>query len=153
MFSDIPLQTSIGELLLTVTDGDHIYVDCNGNSRVAQVSGKPIRFTLHMSKFDNVWTYNDASGRSSLYCKKADATRWNLDEATDTQKRKVLEAVLPELYKWIGDNQRLLFQKQYQCTLDKISSYKEQIEEKECEIADLRKKMQALSCTLVNKGN
>ena len=149
--SNIPLQTSIGEVLLNVTSATHIYVDCNGNGRVAEVSGKPIRFSLHMTKTAQGWTVMGADGRSSLYCKKANVMTL-ADEATATQKEKVLAAVLPRLQGWIVDNAALLREAQLAHVNNRKDSLLDKREELEAEIRKIDKECEELDASLIYVG-
>lgn len=126
---EIPVMTSIGEVLVTVTQADHIYIDCNDCGRHAIISGKPIRFSLHYYQTNTCWTHIGPNKQSSLYARKVDMP-YGKDEASDVQKAKIVAAIVLSLHNWISDNQHLFQTAQ----VAHVNNRCEQLEEKKAEL-------------------
>ena len=104
---NIEVQTSVGKVTLAVTNGQHVYV----NGPEIEISGKPIRLSIHLFHRNGEWTDKNCDGRTTLYAKKSNVMTLS-DEATPTQKQKARDAIVPTVVAFMRDNPHLLKQAQ-----------------------------------------
>src|SRR4051812_9979995 len=96
---DLQVVTPVGVVVCAVTDGNHIYVQSEEGQPLV-VSGKPLRASVHLMRRNGKWEHTNENGHTTLYCRKWECLYTNKDEATATQKGKVLEAIVPAVTDW-----------------------------------------------------
>ena len=141
---DLVVGTTLGAVKVAITDGRHAYVESN---EVLMVSGKPIRVSMHIFLKDGQWTDKNENGRSTIYAKKPYVMGLN-DEATATQKEKIIAAVVPSVGKFINANEHLLRLAQEAHVANRVETIQGHIDEKRKEIAAMEKEIADLKATL-----
>lgn len=130
--SNIPVETPVGQVNITITDGAHIYAEAPNH---IHISGKELVFTCHFFLRNGEWSEKSDKGNPLLYCKKPAC--WKNDEATPIQKEKALKAIVPAIAQYIKANPQLLVAAHLADVNDNIESIQHKIDEARKEIAKL----------------
>lgn len=135
---DIPVSTSIGEILVTITQDDHAFI----LGKECFVKGKNLYFTLHLYRKGSTWNINN---RHDISVKKNGTVGWK-ENATDKQEQTVLACIVPLMNNWLENHKEL--KREAQTThiatkitnlVDKKKEYQQQIDMLDIEIARLQK--------------
>ncbi len=104
---DIRVETKFGPVFLSITSGEHVYVDGAGNGKFIEVKGKKYSFSAHLKSYESkatgalagevVWELaKDEHGRthSAVYAKKFQC--YSRDDAMPPSYEKLVVAEIIE---------------------------------------------------------
>ena len=130
--SKFTVQTEIGNLILNVTDGYHIYVTMEDK---AVVRGVPYHGNFHIYQWsDRTWHIgmegeNSYDSRNHVYIRRSD--RYTNDYPSDSALKKILEIVVPAVNEWAmrSENTPIFAAAQIETENDKIESINKDMQE------------------------
>ena len=133
---NIPVETPFGMMAMSVTDGDHIYLDGNHNGKSIVVNGVELGCSIHLNKIDGEWVIDP----QYLYASR----KGSLKPASDAARKKLLATIPAIIKEYMLKNPRLLTL----ARADKLDTLTVQLEakitEKERELEILRAELLAV---------
>lgn len=147
------LPTEVGTMIVTVTSPDHIHLESPRNLPVT-VRGVTYRHTLHLNLYDGVWslTRSKDTGKEEnylLYLKKVNADGTGIynkpDEASDSAKQKVYEAVKGKINEWAKTQaaKEILAAVAVKKATERVDGARETTKRLRAELAEAEKEVQA----------
>lgn len=157
------IETKIGNVWITATQGDHIYVDFGSNlvaeegpencSRRGPVTVRGVKYSGSLHLF--LWPADGSfhlgrQGETSykcslaLYMSKLSARNYADSYPTDAAKRAVVEVVVPLVDAWVKANAPVLEAAEREHKQREREKRQQEISELRAKIADLEKEIKAL---------
>lgn len=135
--SDIEVETPLGPVFLTVTDGDSVYVDASGRREPLVVNGVPLNVSLHLADYGHGFEpRRDSQGNAwrALSASRTDEYR----DASDAARRRILAVLVPVVNDFMRRNPYLRDEGQEARRAADISSLETEIAKLEDDLAERR---------------